>query len=425
MAGEWKDTYLGNLIEIKHGYAFGGGYFRDEPPGDILLTPGNFAIGGGFKSDRFKYYDGPVPEEFVLSEGDLLVTMTDLSKNADTLGYPAIVPKSPSDARYLHNQRLGKIVVKDQSSVYSRYLCYLMRSREYRHEVVASATGTTVKHTSPKRIERFRFRLPPLNDQQAIACILGALDDKIELNRRMNRTLEGMARAIFTSWFVDFNPVRAKAAGQQPHGLKPDLAALFPDAFEDSKLGQIPTEWKVGTVKNLADVSSGKRPSIKYSEATENAQIPLWGGNGPMAFVPDALIDQPILLTGRVGTLGSVFRITTPCWPSDNTLILRTHEDYAFEYLYLQLLRIDFSSLNRGSTQPLLTQTDLKAQPLTLPPSRVLRRFHVITENLFLRMDTASMQSRNLAALREALLPKLISGELRVPDAERIVGRCI
>ncbi|MFQ5744952.1 MAG: restriction endonuclease subunit S [Acidobacteriota bacterium] len=214
MAGEWSETTVGELLDIKHGFAFKGEYFRDEPPGNILLTPGNFAIGGGFKADKFKYYNGAVPEEFVLHEGDLLVTMTDLSKQADTLGYPAFVPAAPAGRRFLHNQRLGKVVVKDERAIDLRYLHYLMRSQAYRHEVLASATGTTVKHTSPERINRFRFMRPPLSEQRAIAHILGTLDDKIELNRRMNETLEAMARAIFKSWFVDFLPVRAKIAAK-------------------------------------------------------------------------------------------------------------------------------------------------------------------------------------------------------------------
>jgi type I restriction enzyme, S subunit len=122
MAGEWIGKSLGDLVDIRHGFAFKGEFFRDEPPGDILLTPGNFAIGGGFKADKFKYYDGPVPEEFVLREGDLIVTMTDLSKNADTLGYPAFVPSASEGRRYLHNQRLGKVVARDKDAVDLRYL---------------------------------------------------------------------------------------------------------------------------------------------------------------------------------------------------------------------------------------------------------------------------------------------------------------
>ena len=316
----------------------------------------------------------------------------------------------------------------------------------------AGGGGSVYTNVSKSRFSAIEVLIPPLKEQQAIACILGALDDKIEMNRRMNRTLEGMARAIFKSWFVDFDPVYgnmkrrddkgnkrkgARAQGRKEDlgvfaasrlggfALKPDLAALFPDAFEDSELGEIPKGWRVGRVADVADVFSGKRPDVRYSEATEDARIPLWGGNGPMAFVPEPLIDYPILLTGRVGTLGSVFRITSPCWPSDNTLILRAKHEQAYEYLFLQLCRIDFSSLNRGSTQPLLTQTDLKAQLLPLPPSGLLERFHLIVDSLFLRFDSADIESHTLAALRDALLPKLISGEIRVKDAERVVGRAV
>ncbi len=212
VAGEWVQTSLADLIDIRHGFAFKGAFIHEEECGDVLLTPGNFAIGGGFKDDKFKYYDGSPPEEFILSNGDLLVTMTDLSKQTDTLGYPAFVSTYPEGRRYLHNQRLGKVVIKDKLSLNVRYLYYVMCSAEYRHEVLASATGTTVRHTSPERIKRFRFLLPPLPEQRAIAHVLGTLDDKIELNRRMNETLEAMARALFKSWFVDFDPVRAKAA---------------------------------------------------------------------------------------------------------------------------------------------------------------------------------------------------------------------
>ena len=216
----WRETVLGELIDITHGFAFKGHFICDEPQRDVLLTPGNFAIGGGFKADKFKYYCGPVPDDFVLSEGDLIVSMTDLSKQSDTLGYPAFVPECREGKRYLHNQRLGKVFVKDADA---RYIYYVMCGADYRHEVLASATGTTVKHTSPGRIKQFRFPLPPLPEQRAIAHILGTLDDKIELNRRMNETLEAMARALFKSWFVDFDPVRAKAALRNHAPITPPL----------------------------------------------------------------------------------------------------------------------------------------------------------------------------------------------------------
>ena len=215
MAGDWTETSLGAVMDVKHGFAFPGENIRDEPPGDILLTPGNFAIGGGFKGDKFKYFDGEVPEDYVLKAGDLVLTMTDLSKQADTLGYPAIVPK-PRGPRFLHNQRLGKVLIKRGAELDRGFLFYLLRTVEYRNEVLASATGTTVKHTSPGRILAHKVSIPPLAEQKAIAAELGALDDKIELNWRMNATLEAMARALFQSWFVDFDPSAPNSTAGSP-----------------------------------------------------------------------------------------------------------------------------------------------------------------------------------------------------------------
>lgn len=302
MAGEWVEKSLGDLIDIKHGFAFKGEFFRDEPPGDILLTPGNFAIGGGFKADKFKYYDGPVPDEFVLRKGDLIITMTDLSKNADTLGYPAFVPSSSEGRRYLHNQRLGKVVANDKEAVDLQYLHYLMCSQEYRHEVIASATGTTVKHTSPERIKRFRFLLPLPSEQRAIAHILGTLDDKIELNRRMNETLEAIARAIFKSWFVDFDPVRVRrgdSCGRPKEGrdkpcpyMAPEILRLFPDSFEESELGEIPKGWRVSTLGDLCRrVAMGPFGSDIKTDNFVDVGVPVVrGGNLTKGFVDEGFV---------------------------------------------------------------------------------------------------------------------------------------
>ena len=143
MSEDWAVQRLSDLADIKHGFAFDGQFFREEPPGEILLTPGNFRIGGGFKDDKFRYYAGP-SHQFVLREGDLIVTMTDLSKEGDTLGYPALVPNSRR-GRFLHNQRLGKVTIKKGVCLDKRYLYYVLCWRDYRHEILASATGSTVR----------------------------------------------------------------------------------------------------------------------------------------------------------------------------------------------------------------------------------------------------------------------------------------
>jgi len=144
-----------------------------------------------------------------------------------------------------------------------------------------------------------------------------------------------------------------------------------------------------------------------------------------MGYVREPLINERILLTGRVGTLGSVFRISSPCWPSDNTLIVRANQPNTFEYLFFQLRQIDYVSLNRGSTQPLHTQTDLKAQRVILPVCVVLEHFSQFAGSVFKRIDVIEEEGRTLAALRDTLLPKLISGELRIEDAEKFIGRAV
>ena len=175
----------------------------------MLVTPGNFKIGGGFLSGNDRYFFGEVPQGYELTPGDIIVTMTDLSKAGDTLGYSAVVPLD--GRKYLHNQRIGKVLLKSKTCVSKSFVHWLMRTPRYRAEILGSATGSTVRHTSPSRIEAFEFNLPPMEEQNGIAGILDALDDKIELNLRTARTLEAMARALFSSLFVDFDPARAKA----------------------------------------------------------------------------------------------------------------------------------------------------------------------------------------------------------------------
>lgn len=260
MAGEWMSAKLGDLIEVKHGFAFEGRFFRDTPPGDVLVTPGNFNIGGGFSTKSLKFYTGPAVKGFLLSPGDLIVTMTDLSKAGDTLGYAALVPSD--GRRYLHNQRVGRVALKPGAPMHLRFAHWLMRTPAYRAEVLGSASGSTVKHTSPSRIAAFTFKLPAPYEQELIAGLLDVLDEKIELNRRMANTLEAIARTLFKNWFIDFDPVRAKAQGHAT-GLPDDVAASFPGSLGANGL---PEGWNRTPLLDHARLISGGTP--KTSEPT-------------------------------------------------------------------------------------------------------------------------------------------------------------
>ena len=409
MAGDWEDTTLADVMEVKHGFAFPGESIRDEPPGEVLLTPGNFAIGGGFKGDKFKYFDGEVPADYVLSEGDLIVTMTDLSKQADTLGFPAIVPQNRGP-RYLHNQRLGKVLIKDGAKLDKGFLFYLLCTAEYRHEVLASATGTTVKHTSPGRILAHKAKLPPLAEQKRIAEVLGALDDKIELNRRMNATLEATARALFQSWFVDFDPVRAKLDGRTPSGMDAATAALFPAHFDHKAEGVVPTGWNLKKWGDIATLEYGK--SIRdYRESSGKYRV--WGTNGPIGFHDEAICNSAGIVIGRKGAYRGVHYSPEPFFVIDTAFYLKPKAALELKWAYYELLRFDINSMDSGSAIPSTSRDDFYGIPVIVPPPTIQDTFGKIVGGWFEKVFANDNESRTLATLRDTLLPKLLSGGIK------------
>ena len=386
MASDWQDMTLGDFLTLQRGF--------DLP-----------------KKDRI---EGPCP--VIASTGPV-----GTHNHAMVSGPGVVIGRSGSlgGGQYIREDFWPlntTLWVKNFKGNLPLFCYYLIKSIDFTQFNVGSGVPTLNRN----HIHPLPIHVPPLPEQKAIAHILGSLDDKIELNRQMNETLEAMARAIFKSWFVDFDPVRAKAAGRDP-GLPKEIADLFPDSFEDSELREIPKGWKVGAIADLANVTSGKRPQKRSKEKTGEFTIPLYGGGGVMAYVSTPMISEPFLLTGRVGTLGKAFRITEECWPSDNTLLLFPLSNSYLEYLYFMLHRIDFDSLNRGSTQPLVTQTDLKNQRVVIPNENILRFYWQQVHPMFERIDKNDKETATLASLRDTLLPKLISGELRVPDAEKLV----
>lgn len=191
MRDGWEFLKLSEVIDIKHGFAFKGEHFSDDPALPTVVTPGNFAIGGGFRVAKTKTYSGPIPEDYVLHAGDLVVTMTDLSKTGDTLGMPAVVP---SDGTYLHNQRIGRVFAKNKGRISLEFLSYYLRNRDYQQFIVGTATGSTVRHTSPSKIMSHEALLPPLPEQREIAEILSSFDRLIECNRLLSQNMMDLTR---------------------------------------------------------------------------------------------------------------------------------------------------------------------------------------------------------------------------------------
>ena len=326
------------------------------------------------------------------------------------------------------------------------FLKFLMQSPFVQAQLKARSSGTTVLGIKQSELRHVSLIVPEPIEQHAIAHILGTLDDKVELNRRMNETLEAMARAIFKSWFVDFDPVRAKAAGQQPSGLARHIADLFPDEFVESELGKIPRGWVVESIGSILKAVGGGTPSTKN---------PDYWDEGIHCFVtPKDLsgLPSPMLLdTERKVTDAGLAKISSGLLPV-GTVLLSSRAPVGYlaiaqipvcvnqgfiamicdgpvsNYYVLNWTQVHMPEIKRrasGTTFAEISKRNFRPIPVLVPSQEVMAAFDAIAEPVYAKIRLKLEESRTLAALRDTLLPRLISGELRVPDAEMLVEAAV
>jgi type I restriction enzyme S subunit len=327
-----------------------------------------------------------------------------------------------------------------------------MNGREFFLQFKGVAGQTDMAEYVSLRDQRaMKITLPPLAEQKAIAAVLGALDDKIELNRRMNATLEAMARALFQSWFIDFDPVRRNMDRNQPStrpsghpspsgrrdgdegasGLlnSPATDALFPDSFQDSPLGPIPHGWRATTLGEVIEISDSKRIPLSGREReARQGKYPYHGAASVMDYVDDFLFDGIYLLMGEDGSV--INDDGTPVlqyvwgkfWVNNHAHVLRGKNGISTEHLFLHLKGSNIAPFVNGAVQPKLNQGNMNRIPFILPPPEIGNVFAKAIEPLFAQIRANTNQSRTLATLRDTLLPKLLSGELRVTEAEKEVS---
>lgn len=435
MMSDWPEYQLKDLISIKHGFAYKGEFFSSEPTSEILVTPGNFAIGGGFKEDKFKYYNGPIQESYILKPGDLIVTMTDLSKESDTLGFSALVPDTKG-VRYHHNQRIGLIDIKNKDLITKDYLYFLLRTNEYRHEVMASSTGTSVKHTSPTKILNFSFKLPPIEYQNDVAKRLLSFESKISNNTTMNSTLEKIAQRIFKSWFIDFDPVKANAESVQFDGLSPEIQALFPNEFEESELGMIPKGWEVKSLDEIAHFLNGLAcqkhrpkdgetplPVIKIAEMRAGYQEKT--NEASPNVDPKYIIQDGDFLFSWSGSL-------TTCFWSHGPGVLNQHlfkvtsEDYPkwFFSMWVNIHLAEFIRIaaDKATTMGHIKREHLSQAKVVVPNLKdLMSKGNDIFGPLIERSNLCLTQAKTLMKVRDKLLPRLISGKITIQKAEELL----
>ena len=387
---EWKEVRLGDIVSIKSGLAYKGAFIGKGE--NILLGMGCVSFKDKFLFSGARPYEADCDDKYCVEPGDIVLATRQQSDNLPILAMPAIIPASLKAKKIIYGTNLYK--VENHSEVTNDFLFWQLKTPDYIDYISSVKTGSVVRMVTKKNVEDYVFRCPPKEVRDRISKLLWGLDRKIELNNKINADLEEMAQAIFKNWFVDFEP--------------------FKDGkFMDSELGMIPEGWKVGCLGDIAEITSGKRPLKKSKDKTKELFIPLIGASDIMGFTSDVLYERPILVIGRVGTHGVVQRFQEKCWPSDNTLVI---ESSYYNYVYQLLKGIDYSAINRGSTQPLITQTDVKNTDVIIAPENVLKEYESITSTLFSKHRANSKENSRLSLLRDTLLPRLMSGEIEIPE---------
>ena len=326
------------------------------------------------------------------------------------------IPIGVATTRVAFNQDV-KAITTCSGDLLGDYLYYLLKGNEEFLLNSVEFTGIGAGKLETPFLQDLVFPLPTREEQTLITDFMIALDDKIELNRKTNETLEAMAKALFKSWFVDFDPVRAKAEGR-PTGLPAVISDLVPDSFEDSELGEIPSGWEIGGLEEFLVLQRGF--DLPAPQRIKGA-YPVVAASGVSGTHNEAMAFAPGVVTGRSGVLGKVFYIQTDFFPLNTTLWAKEFRLATPIYGYFLLSDIDFAVFNAGSAVPSLNRNHLVSLRFPLPPKALVVSFTEVAAGLMKRKEGIAAETSNLSTTRDTLLPKLISGELRIPDAEKML----
>ena len=372
------------------------------------------------------------------TEGDLVIT------REAPMGEVCMIPPA---LRCCLGQRMV-LLRPDRSKVDPRFLLYALQSEVVQHEILVNeGTGSTVSNLRIPVLETLPIPCLPLSEQRAIAHILGTLDDKIALNRRMNETLEAITRALFKSWFVDFDPVRAKAEGRTPWGMDAETAKLFPSEFVESESKPLPKGWRYGSIGEFVELQRGTTyksalkdlpgpmllglGAIQRNGGFRDDKLSTYGGDSPekLLVYPGELFASLKDVTQSADLLGAVARVPRHVaggrLTQDTVKLLLTGTIDIGEVVYRTLLTDEYREYCRqhatGTTNLGLSREDFLSYPIVVAAAPVLDAFNRSIRSLSSREEVAVMESRTLGRIRDELLPRLLSGELSVAHAEREV----
>ena len=283
----------------------------------------------------------------------------------------------------------GIFIIRNQMPeiINTRFIYHFFNSKYFKNFIIMRTEGSVIPHLYQKDFVDLDFPIPELRVQDKIVGILDAINNKIKLNKSINNNLEQQASVLYQSWFEYFGTTN----------------------------GVCPENWSYQKLSTIADIASGKRPPVKSDFCNQETPISIVGAASVMGFTSEANHTDKILVTGRVGTHGVIQRFNTPCWTSDNTLVITSPY---YEFTNQILHRIDYSSMNRGSTQPLITQGDMKKVVVLVPDEDTLAKFEEFAGLLMAKWEANNKENIRLASLRDILLPKLMSGELDVSNID-------
>ncbi|MET4750387.1 restriction endonuclease subunit S [Bradyrhizobium sp. RT11b] len=345
-----------------------------------------------------------------LKPGDIVIVRTGKP------GSCAVIPN------WLHDANCSDVVVvRAGPKVRASYICYVVNSTAS-HHIDAHTVGAVQQHFNVGSARQIRFRLPPIVEQDRILSVLGALDDKIELNRRMNETLEAMAGALFKDWFVDFGPTRAKVEGHAPY-LAPEVWELFPDRLGDD--GK-PVSWESGTLGEYIINFDSKRVPVSGSErAKRSGPYPYHGATGVMDYVDDYLFDGIYVLVGEDGSVvkenGLAFTqyVWGKIWVNNHAHVLQGKGAVSTEQLLMYFQHETVAPYITGAVQLKLSQGRMNSMPFIHAGADICEAFSNLVRPLFKRLRANVNENKTLAETRDYLLPKLMSGDVRVREAEK------
>ena len=353
----------------------------------------------------------------VVSRGDLVFTCW------GTINQVGLIDATSRFERYVISNKQMKLSVDPDKADY-RFVYYVFSGPDKQAEILDNGIGSSVPGFNLGQLKRHGILLPPLKEQVGIADCLEMFDDRITLLRETNATLEAIAQALFKSWFVDFDPVRAKMEGRAPEGMDEATAALFPDLLEETALGVVPRGWAVGQLDDLLVLQRG---FDLPSQDREPGQYPIIAASGPSGTHRDAMVSGPGVVTGRSGVLGKVFIELEDFWPLNTTLWVKAFKAATPCFAYELLRMLDFKSYNAGSAVPTLNRNHIHGLPYVIPDRRCVERYESLALAIHQRCRENEKQAQTLSTLRDTLLPRLISGQLRVAeviDTTEVASAC-